>query len=133
MTHFSESGPKVRQHGKNGEAFIAHSFRVPPAIYQRIKDEAKKSGRSLQAEMLHRVVMTLGEDFVVPAAPVVTSGFTDEMMGVADRLGVAYQRVTVAMVEQQEQVVTEAEGIASRLAMLRRRLDALKRQGGEHA
>ena len=37
--------------------------RITPAIKDRLQAEAKAAGRSLNAEILHRLVQTLGEDF----------------------------------------------------------------------
>jgi hypothetical protein len=69
MTHFSEAGPKVRQNGTRGEAFIQHSLRIPPAMYERLKLEASSTNRSLHAEILRRISLTLGENFAIQASP----------------------------------------------------------------
>jgi hypothetical protein len=69
MTHFSETGPKVRQNGTRGEAFIQHSLRIPPSMYERLKAEASATSRSLHSEILRRIALTLGDDFAIQAAP----------------------------------------------------------------
>lgn len=55
---------KVRQNGKAGAEFIQYTTRFPPRMYERVRDEATKSGRSLHAEILHRIALTLGDDFM---------------------------------------------------------------------
>ena len=44
--------------------------RVPLAMHARLKSEARSAGRSMNAEIVHRLAQTLGEDFaaVQPAA-----------------------------------------------------------------
>lgn len=44
--------------------------RIPPEMHARLKSDAYRAGRSLNAEILHRLTQTLGEDFAAeqPAA-----------------------------------------------------------------
>lgn len=38
-------------------------LRLPKALHQRVHEEAATSGRSYNAEIVHRLAQTLGEDF----------------------------------------------------------------------
>ncbi len=52
--------PVIRRNGKGGQEFIQNTIRFPPNVYERIREEAEKSGRSLHSEILQRVVQSLG-------------------------------------------------------------------------
>lgn len=59
----------------DSDGTVRSQFRVPAAIHEAIARLAKASGRSLNAEIVHRLAQTLGEDFAAeqPAAqPVLT-------------------------------------------------------------
>lgn len=55
---------------EDGEGTVRSQFRVPAPIHEAIARLAKASGRSLNAEIVHRLAQTLGEDFAAeqPAA-----------------------------------------------------------------
>lgn len=46
-----------------GAQFIQNTLRLPPVMYEAIKAEAAESGRSLHGEILHRLGLSLGEEF----------------------------------------------------------------------
>lgn len=48
---------------EDGEGTVRSQFRVPAPIHEAIARLAKASGRSLNAEIVHRLAQTLGEDF----------------------------------------------------------------------
>jgi replicative superfamily II helicase len=54
--------PVVRRNGENGSEFIQNTIRFPPHVYQLLRESAEKAGRSLHAEILQRVVSSLGID-----------------------------------------------------------------------
>ena len=60
---------KVDQRG-SGQQHIKSLIRFPPEIYEPLWNSAQKEGRSFNAEILHRLAQTLGEDFAAeqPAA-----------------------------------------------------------------
>jgi hypothetical protein len=41
------------------EENIRSQLRLPPALHERLKSEAEKSGRSLNSEIVHRLMMSL--------------------------------------------------------------------------
>lgn len=69
---------KVDQRG-SGQQHIKSLIRFPPEIYEPLWNSAQKEGRSFNAEILHRLAQTLGEDFAAeqPAAQPVLA----EMLG----------------------------------------------------
>ncbi|GAB2806618.1 hypothetical protein GCM10027276_04210 [Comamonas piscis] len=56
---------KVRRNGNGGSPFIQNTIRFPPDVYERVREEADRSGRSLHAEILHRVIASFGEEFAL--------------------------------------------------------------------
>jgi hypothetical protein len=60
---------KVDRHG-SGREHIKSMIRFPPEIYEPLWNSAQNEGRSFNAEILHRLAQTLGEDFAAeqPAA-----------------------------------------------------------------
>lgn len=62
MTKQKGYEPVVRRNGERGSEFIQNTIRFPPHIYQHLRDSAEQTGRSLHAEILHRVVTSLGLD-----------------------------------------------------------------------
>ena len=59
---------KIRRNGKAGAQFVQNTIRFPPHIYKRIREESEKSGRSLHAEILHRVTASFGDEFALHEA-----------------------------------------------------------------
>lgn len=53
---------KVDRHG-SGQQHIKSLIRFPPEIYEPLWNSAQNEGRSFNAEILHRLAQTLGEDF----------------------------------------------------------------------
>jgi len=55
--------------------------RIPPEMHARLKSDAYRAGRSLNAEILHRLTQTLGEDFAAeqPAAQPVLAEMLAQM------------------------------------------------------
>lgn len=60
---------KIDQHGAGRESHKS-MIRFPLGIYEALWNSAQNEGRSFNAEILHRLAQTLGEDFVAeqPAA-----------------------------------------------------------------
>lgn len=56
-------------------------LRMLPQMRERIEQAARESGRSLNAEILHRLAQTLGEDFAAeqPAAQPVLAEMLSQM------------------------------------------------------
>ena len=65
----------------DNEGIVRSQFRVPAPIHEAIARQAKVSGRSLNAEIVHRLAQTLGEDFAAeqPAAQPVLSEMLAQM------------------------------------------------------
>lgn len=59
----TKPAPKTRTNGMCGAPFIQNTLRFPPVMYEAIKAEAAESGRSLHSEILHRLGLSLGEEF----------------------------------------------------------------------
>ena len=56
-------------------------IRFPPEIYEPLWNSAQNEGRSFNAEILHRLAQTLGEDFAAeqPAAQPVLAEMLSQM------------------------------------------------------
>lgn len=54
--------PQIRKFG-GGKDFIQTAFRMPPAMHEALRNAADESGRSLNAEMVHRIGNSLGMEF----------------------------------------------------------------------
>jgi hypothetical protein len=69
MVMKAPSERKVDQHGA-GREHHKSMIRFPLAIYEALWNSAQNEGRSFNAEILHRLAQTLGEDFAAeqPAA-----------------------------------------------------------------
>ncbi len=65
----------------DSEGTVRSQFRVPAPIHEAIARLAKASGRSLNAEIVHRLAQTLGEDFAAeqPAAQPVLAEMLSQM------------------------------------------------------
>ncbi|MDR3018684.1 MAG: helix-turn-helix domain-containing protein [Delftia acidovorans] len=65
----------------DSEGTVRSQFRVPAPIHEAIARLAKASGRSVNAEIVHRLAQTLGEDFAAeqPAAQPVLSEMLAQM------------------------------------------------------
>ena len=70
------------------EGIVRSQFRVPAPIHEAIARLAKASGRSLNAEIVHRLAQTLGEDFAAeqPAAQPVLAEMLAQMRKQTDCL-----------------------------------------------
>lgn len=66
---------------EDSEGTVRSQFRVPAPIHEAITRLAKASGRSLNAEIVHRLAQTLGEDFAAeqPAAQPVLAEMLAQM------------------------------------------------------
>ena len=73
---------------EDSEGTVRSQFRVPAPIHEAIARLAKTSGRSLNAEIVHRLAQTLGEDFAAeqPAAQPVLAEMLAQMRKQTDCL-----------------------------------------------
>lgn len=73
---------------EDSEGTVRSQFRVPAPIHEAIARLAKVSGRSLNAEIVHRLAQTLGEDFAAeqPAAQPVLAEMLAQMRKQTDCL-----------------------------------------------
>ncbi|WP_212645455.1 helix-turn-helix domain-containing protein [Delftia sp. PE138] len=79
---------------EDSEGTVRSQFRVPAPIHEAIARLAKASGRSLNAEIVHRLAQTLGEGFAAeqPAAQPVLSEMLAQM-----RVQTEYLRMLVEL------------------------------------
>jgi hypothetical protein len=80
MVMKAPSERKVDQHGA-GREHHKSMIRFPLAIYEALWNSAQNEGRSFNAEILHRLAQTLGEDFAAeqPAAQPVLAEMLAQM------------------------------------------------------
>jgi hypothetical protein len=71
---------KVDQHGAGRESHKS-MIRFPLGIYEALWNSAQNEGRSFNAEILHRLAQTLGEDFAAeqPAAQPLLAEMLNQM------------------------------------------------------
>lgn len=57
--------PMVRKNGPTGAEYVLTPCRMPPDVHTKLVESANANARSLNAELLHRLCSTFGEEFLL--------------------------------------------------------------------